>query len=238
MDDVQSESYARHNSVVAVHRVPLGGISAVRNIGLRILHELKIADSDIVSFPDDDCRYPKGLARRVATVFKETNTDMLVGSYGEQPITDSIGVPLKVEDAAFRSSSVALFARWSLVKRAGGFNEALGVGSGVFAYGEDNDFALRAFRKSNRPIRNESIRIWHLEERPTTGRNPKGYLTSCWLNVAVPGVPFLIMRGIIASLVQDVRSPLRHGHQLKFMLSALQRSKIRRAKASRPQPWQ
>lgn len=232
-DDVQAEKYVHAPSIAAVHRVDRGGISAVRNIGLQYLYALNIASSDVVSFPDDDCRYPLGLAARVETVFAETNAELLVGSYGEQPIPTSVEIPLTVQDAAFRSSSVAIFARWSLIMRIGGFNEALGVGSGVFSYGEDNDFALRAFHESTKSVRNESIRIWHLEERPTTGRNPKGYLTSCWLNLRVPGVPFLFLRGLLASLVQDLRRPSGRGEHSKLMLTALQRNKMLRAKAGR-----
>lgn len=232
VDEATALRYRGDTRLAAVLQVPSGGISAVRNLGLRYLHALQLSPLDIVSFPDDDCQYPENFVKRVQKEFERTDADLLVGSYGESQISPIVGTRLGVRDAAFRSSSVALFARWSLIQRVGGFNESLGVGSGVFEYGEDNDFALRALGAARQPIYNPSLRVWHLEERPTTGRNPKGYLTSCWLNRAVPGARSLLARGIVASLLQDLRR-FPHGRQVNYARQTLNPTKLLRAAGSR-----
>lgn len=232
VDEATALRYRGETAVAAVLQVPSGGISAVRNLGLRSLHVLQPSPLDIVSFPDDDCCYPENLVDRVQKEFERTHADLLVGSYGESQISPTGGKRLGVKDAAFHSSSVALFARWSLIQRVGGFNESLGVGSGVFEYGEDNDFALRAWGAARQPIYNPSLRVWHLEERPTTGRNPKGYLTSCWLNRGIPGARLLLARGIVASLLQDLRR-FPHWKQVYYACQALNPTKLLRAAGSR-----
>lgn len=227
--DLEAERYRACPDIEAVLRIPSGGISVVRNLGLRHLDSLGLDDDDLVSFPDDDCRYPDGLVARIVAEFQRTHADLIVGSYGEQEIVHGDPMPLTLKDATYRSSSVALFVRWSLVRGVGGFNEALGVGSGVFPYGEDNDFALRAFQASSRAYRQEGLRVWHLEERPTIGRNPKGYLTSCALNLRVQGVWLLLARGILSSILQDLRSFPRVFPYLRSCESALHPSKLYRA---------
>lgn len=231
--DADADSYLEHPKVCGVLRISSGGISTVRNIGLRHLMEINLSADDVVSFPDDDCRYPSGLVARIMEEFKKTGAELIVGSYGEHEIEQRAPEPLTVEDACYRSSSVAIFIRWSLIQKIGGFNEALGVGSGVFSYGEDNDFALRAFRASSCSVRQPSLRVWHLEERPTTGRNPKGYLTSCVLNMGVKGVGWMVLRGVLASAVQDVRSLPAPFRYMRFTVSALAPSKLRLARAKR-----
>lgn len=231
VDEATVSRFREESRVAAVLQVPSGGISAVRNLGLRYLHALQPSPRDIVSFPDDDCVYPADIVQRIQDEFERTDADLLVGSYGERPVPPSVGTPLSVEDAAFRSSSVALFARWSLIQRLGGFNESLGVGSGIFEYGEDNDFALRALGAASGPRHNASLRVWHLEERPTTGRNPKGYLTSCWLNRTTPGAGLLLARGIIASILQDLRR-FPHGKQMNHAYRALKPEMLLRARTS------
>lgn len=233
VSDAQAASYYSKPNVYVVLRVDSGGISAVRNLGLSYLYEMNLDESDVVSFPDDDCRYPPTLVAQVMSVFGKTGAELVVGSYGEHEVRDEESIPLGVEDAAYRSSSVALFVRWSLIRKIGGFNESLGVGSGVFSYGEDNDFALRAFGASSHSISKKSLRVWHLEERPTTGRNPKGYLTSCSLNLRVQGVGRIMFRGIAGSLFQDIRYFPQPFLNTRFTVRALNPLKLRLARIER-----
>lgn len=231
--DSQAASYSSRPNVCAVLRIASGGISVVRNLGLSYLNRMNPDENDVVSFPDDDCRYPPGLVAKIISEFQSTGAELIVGSYGEHEVRDEESMPLGVEDAAYRSSSVALFVRWSLVRKIGGFNESLGVGSGVFSYGEDNDFALRAFDASSHSISKKSLRVWHLEERPTTGRNPKGYLTSCSLNLGVQGVGRIMFRGIASSLFQDIRYFPQPFLNIRFTVMALNPSKLRLARSER-----
>jgi hypothetical protein len=229
VSDENASRYIADPKIEAVLRIQSGGISKVRNMGLRYLETLNLAEYDVVSFPDDDCRYPASLCERVAVEFQRTGAELIVGSYGERELADEEFTTLTADDAAYRSSSVALFVRWSLVRKIGGFNEALGVGSGVFSYGEDNDFALRAFRASSLSIRKESLRVWHLEVRPTTGRNPKGYLTSCVLNLQTPGVWKIVLRGLVSSVIQDLQSFHRPFRYMQFCATALHPVRLRQA---------
>lgn len=233
VSDAEANSCLEYPNVRNVLRVPQGGISAVRNVGLHYLKTINLSGDDVVSFPDDDCRYPAGLVARITGEFEVTGAELIVGSYGEQEVELSQSSPLTVEDAAYRSSSVALFIRWSLLRRVGGFNEALGVGSGVFSYGEDNDFALRAYQASSISISKPSLRVWHLEERPTTGRNPKGYLTPCVLNLRVQGVGRITLRGILGSILQDLTSPRKPLVYTRYTVLALHPLKLRRVVAQR-----
>lgn len=233
VSDAEADSCLEYPNVCNVLRVPRGGISAVRNVGLDYLKTINLSDDDVVSFPDDDCRYPAALVARVTAEFEETGAELIVGSYGEQEVEHCQSSPLTAEDAAYRSSSVALFIRWSLLRRVGGFNEALGVGSGVFPYGEDNDFALRAFQASSTSISKRCLRVWHLEERPTVGRNPKGYLTPCILNLRVRGVGRITLRGIIGSIWQDLTSPRKPLVYIRYTALALHPLKLRHVIAQR-----
>jgi hypothetical protein len=235
--DVAATERTRYASDSAVWQVldsPPAGLSTVRNLGLKYLAG-KLADSDIVSFPDDDCQYPTGLVDSVIQTMENDGIDMLVGRYGEHPVPDASRRRLSLHDALFRSSSVCMFIRWSVVRQVGGFNESLGVGSGNFGYGEDNDFALRARARAANAVIDSSFHVWHLEVRPTVGRNPKGYLVPALLNIGQPILGLYIVRGVVSALYDDIRSLPKSPAALRAVAAALAPTRLRRAWIGRKQ---
>lgn len=220
--------YAGHSAVWHTLVSPAAGLSAVRNLGLNYLAGV-LSDPDIVSFPDDDCRYPDLLADSVISAMDNDGIDMLVGRYGETPVSGGSRRALTISDALFRSSSVCMFVRWNVLRKVGGFNEALGVGSGNYGYGEDNDFALRARANALNAVIDKSFNVWHLEARPTVGRNPKGYLVPAILNVGQFGLWPHILRGVVGAVYQDVVRLPKRPAAMKAVAAALEPVRLSRA---------
>lgn len=202
---VRADYMAREHVLAAID-APDCGLSRARNIGLDYLSRTVLRSEDIVSFPDDDCVYPLGLIDEVLVTFRNTTAELLIGSYGENAIPSAPLRPLNFSIAALKSPSVAMFITWGLLVRVGAFNEGLGVGSSNFNYGEDNDFAIRAFQVTDKSFWKPSLRVWHLEDRPMFGRNSKGYLTCCILNWRDYRVWGLLLSGVVKAPVKDLLS--------------------------------
>ncbi len=158
------------------------GLSRARNAALP-----RIADDDIVSFPDDDCAYPDDLLERVA------------GRLSERPDLD--GVTGRTTDADGRSSgrwstepgrlerdtvwnranSASTFLRRQVVERVGEFDEQLGLGSGSkWSSGEEIDYLVRALDSGARIEFDPSLNVLHelrtftTEELRAVGRRDGG----------------------------------------------------------------
>lgn len=212
-------------SVVRVGRV---GLSHARNAGLLRLSALGASPEDFVAFPDDDCTYPRGLVEDLFEVSHAYNSDFVCGSYGERGIADVSVERMTATDAFLRASSVGIFVKWGTLQKVGLFNEGLGVGSGNFDYGEDSDFAVRAWRVSTTPLLAPKIRVYHLEERDTTGRNRKGYLTIAALHLNMIAAWSLLARGILGAPIQDLlRSHRRHPLAISQAFGALSFTRLR-----------
>ena len=120
------------------------GASAARNEGLR--HSF----SELVAFPDDDCRYPPDLLERVARLFDhfpevDGLTGRLVDEQGQSSILnfDLEPGPLDAVNIWTRSIEATMFLRGSST-RAHWFDETLGKGSGTaWESGEGTDYLLR-----------------------------------------------------------------------------------------------
>src|SRR5690606_32662669 len=108
---------------------------------------------------------------------------------------------------------------------------ALGVGSAAFGYGEDNDYAIRAWSVAKRPFIAPGLRVLHAETRETSGRNRKGYITVCALNLTRISSWLLLVKGVVAALVQDV---LTHSLQsTRNVFAALDTRKLYLARRAR-----
>ncbi len=121
------------------------GLSRARNAGLAL------ASADLVAFPDDDCLYPPDLLERVARRFAEQPAlDVLTGRTADAAGRSSSRWPTAPRTVDLGSvwhagNSASLFVRLALARRVGGFDEALGLGSGTpWSSGEEIDYLVRA----------------------------------------------------------------------------------------------
>ena len=131
--------------VEVVHLRASPGLSRARNVALPHLA------ADVVGFPDDDCVYPPGLLERLGERLSGDEsldgvTGRAVGFDGRSAAswrTDA--APLHRDDLWNRAISFTIFVRRSVVETIGGFDEALGLGSGTpWHSGEEIDFLVRA----------------------------------------------------------------------------------------------
>ena len=124
------------------------GASAARNEGLRY------SRSDLVAFPDDDCRYPPDLLEKVARFFDrhpelDGLTGRLINEQGQSSILDfdlEPG-PLDAINIWTRSIEATIFLRGKSARRFR-FDETLGKGSGTaWESGEGTDYLLQLLSK-------------------------------------------------------------------------------------------
>jgi GT2 family glycosyltransferase len=128
------------------------GVSRARNCGLGS------AKGDVLGFPDDDCRYPRDLLKKVADSLEAhppwhgvTGRCLLENSdrdhAGIARFGQKAGVltPLGIWT---RSCAATLFVRCQVIDRTGLFDESLGPGSGTpWGAAEDMDYVLRVLQK-------------------------------------------------------------------------------------------
>ncbi len=138
------------------------GLSRARNLGLRAI------TGEVVCFPDDDCWYPEDLLDRTNQLL--TNHPKWQGLIGDS--VDQTGKPtlpwrdrkgsLTRSMSWRRAISYAIFLRSEVIREVGGFDEALGVGSGrPWGSGEDNDLVLRALGAGFRVQYDPSVQVHH-----------------------------------------------------------------------------
>jgi GT2 family glycosyltransferase len=138
------------------------GLSRARNAALGEL------TADVVGFPDDDCRYHPGLLERVAARFAE---DRALGGVSGRPVAAdgrTAGRWPERPDAITRdtvwhtANSHTIFLRRGVVERVGGFDEALGLGSGTpWSSGEEIDYLVRAVRSGARIAYDPAVTVTH-----------------------------------------------------------------------------
>jgi glycosyltransferase involved in cell wall biosynthesis len=144
------------------HTRSVRGISRARNVGL------KLADGDIVAFPDDDCWYPIDLLERVAQFFDgHPEYDGLSGrpalptgeSYQGR---DDVPSQITKTNVWQTGMSLAIFLKQRVVFATGNFDETLGIGSGTpWGSGEETDYLLSSLEKGFRIYYQPSILVFH-----------------------------------------------------------------------------
>jgi glycosyltransferase involved in cell wall biosynthesis len=136
------------------HRFPVihlhsqSGLSRARNVGLAS------AAGEIISFPDDDCWYPRDLLAWVVSQFeKDPSIDGLTGRS-----EDGSGQPsggkfsrergrVDMHNVWKRGISYTIFLRSSVCAAVGAFDDQLGVGAGTrFGSGEETDYLIRMIK--------------------------------------------------------------------------------------------
>jgi glycosyltransferase involved in cell wall biosynthesis len=138
------------------------GLSRARNVGLEHLQ------AELVAFPDDDCTYPEDLLELVAQRFAADPT--LDGLTGRAADADGRTSRSWARDAAEltrenlwnRAISFTIFLRASAVAAVGGFDEQLGLGSGLpWSSGEETDYLVRAVDKGMRVVYDPDLVVLH-----------------------------------------------------------------------------
>ena len=143
------------------------GASAARNEGLRY------SCSDVVAFPDDDCRYPPDLLEKVARFFDrhpeiDGLTGRLVDEQGQSSILDfdlEPG-PLDAINVWTRSIEATIFVRGKSARRFR-FDETLGRGSGTaWESGEGTDYLLQLLSEGASLYYDPSLGVIHPQPVP------------------------------------------------------------------------
>ncbi|HLL40550.1 MAG TPA: glycosyltransferase [Rubrobacteraceae bacterium] len=138
------------------------GASAARNEGLRY------SRSDLVAFPDDDCRYPSDLLEKVARFFDrhpelDGLTGRLIDEQGQSSILDfdlDPG-PLDTINIWTRSIEATMFLRGKSARRFR-FDETLGRGSGTaWESGEGTDYLLQLLSEGASLYYEPSLNVIH-----------------------------------------------------------------------------
>jgi GT2 family glycosyltransferase len=128
------------------------GVSRARNCGLGS------AKGDVLGFPDDDCRYPRDLLKKVADSLEAhpawhgvtgrcliENSDRDHAGIARFGHKAGVLTPLGIWT---RSCAATLFVRRQVIDRTGLFDECLGPGSGTpWGAAEDMDYVLRVLQK-------------------------------------------------------------------------------------------
>jgi glycosyltransferase involved in cell wall biosynthesis len=132
-------------SLAIVHLRSKRGLSRARNVALALV------EADVVTFPDDDCVYPRGLLHRLAERFAERLeldglTGRAVGFDGTvSPSWRTEGARLRRDDLWNRAISFTIFLRRAVIESVGAFDDELGLGSGTpWHSAEEIDYLVRA----------------------------------------------------------------------------------------------
>jgi len=142
---------------------------ATRNSSLARNAGLQQARARWVAFPDDDCWYdPDTLARAVARLDLPDAPDALIGLWVEldapAPRLD-LGAWRQFRGGA--ASMIVQFMSTQAVRRWGGFDERLALGS-WYGGGEETDLLMRALQLGARWVHEPGVRVHHAcgERRP------------------------------------------------------------------------
>jgi len=136
------------------------GLSLNRNIGLRV------AEGQVVAFPDDDCTYYPDTLEKVWAAFQRNPTVNLVlgrvvdRKSGKSMLRNWPSKVKKITKSNFftHSSSITIFARQSPL-----FDERIGVGTYFGSY-EDADFVYRVLLRDGAALYDPSVEVWHEDQ--------------------------------------------------------------------------
>lgn len=138
------------------------GLSKARNRGI------KIAEGDIIAFPDDDCWYPPDTLEKVAFFFENHKEDGITGiplsPEGRVLVNgfETKKCKVNMKNVWKAGISTAIFLKNRVVKTVGFYDESLGVGSGTpYGSGEETDYLIRALKMGFAITYDPSIKIIH-----------------------------------------------------------------------------
>jgi hypothetical protein len=153
-------------------------LSAARNLLFAYASSNGVINSTtVVGFPDDDCWYPRGTLELVARSFTQSpQLGLWFCRYSSKPVSvaeaQSEPRQASARDVIRQASSNTMFARGHVLRKHGGFDETLGVGT-VNGGGEDTEFALRAYLSSQQSYYFPAPLVGHRDKVPQL--RPKYY---------------------------------------------------------------
>ena len=124
------------------------GLSLNRNKGI------KIADGNIIAFPDDDCEYDENTLFLVNKYFKTTNYNIysckVIDKYNKKPFgkSQNFDCDIKYSNIMKNCVSISIFIKYK-EKNHIHFDEKLGVGA-KFGSGEESDLIFSLYHKGYR----------------------------------------------------------------------------------------
>jgi len=187
-------------------------LSAARNLGLRL------AQGELVAFPDDDCWYDPDVLERVIAYFRSVpEVDGIVARWVEfDPIGQRPAEELSLDRwRRFKggdATSFTLFFRTNRVTALGGFDETFGTGQ-WFGCGEETDLVLRLLEDECRIVYIPDIHIHHRhfdvpEFSARRRRRDRYYGRGTGAVQAKHRLPlWVIGRGLIGPLYNGLRGP-------------------------------
>ncbi len=155
------QAFRERLDVVHVRTLPPGA-SRARNIG--IAH----VTAELVGFPDDDCWYPDGLLRLVGRRFANdgelSGLSMMIVDRQLRPSNGRWATKpdfLTATNVWCRGCAAGMFIRRTALERTGGFDETMGVGSGIWESGEETDLLIRLASDDYRIAYDPTLYVHH-----------------------------------------------------------------------------
>lgn len=158
-----------HSALVSYHRVPFCGLPLARNFGWQK------AKYEAIIFVDDDIRCGPGIAEEHLAALVRPNVGMVAGGVDERVASSAAGAhpgrfnawtatPVRNFDAREQCLvdhvAGSNFSAWrSVLRAAGGFDEALAVGAALY---EETELCLRVRERGFDIYFNGAARVQHL----------------------------------------------------------------------------
>ena len=162
-----------------IHKnVPFKGLSKARNYGI------KIAKSNILAFPDDDCYYESNTLKNVFDHFNNNKeTEILICQTKENK--KSISNYMKHKNHFYKlnsiydlfmskANSISIFLKSNILSRTTRevFDINMGLGSGtIYGSSEETDLLLRLLKKSTNIIVHKNIFVYHSITYPSPSKS-------------------------------------------------------------------
>lgn len=141
-----AELLSRQHVPFQIRHLPMNGrgVSRARNYGW------SFARGELLTFPDDDCHYPRGLLHRILEVFDNPQMDGLMVQVEHLGRQDQTGGPITRENVLLRCVESGFFFRRVLLRDVR-YDERMGVGADCpWNSDEGPDLLLRALERGLR----------------------------------------------------------------------------------------
>lgn len=204
------------------------GVSRARNVGLRAIAAHRPPPETIIAFPDDDCSYPEDLGLRIQQEL--AGHELVLGRYGEEdPRRKAHPSRLTLWSVFHNANSVGIFVRWGCLDAADGFDEILGVGSGVIEAGEDLELLVALLRKKVNAKDCPHLYVLHPRNSNTRPERAGAYLAVARRYWRHPIATAVLARGTALSVLGLSHTPR---DRLSYLLLQRARKGMRQGESS------
>lgn len=141
-----AELLSRQETPFRIRHLPMTGrgASRARNYGW------SLARGELLTFPDDDCHYPRGLLHQILEVFDNRQVDGLMVQVEHLGRQDQTGGPITADNVLLRCVESGFFFRRALLSDLR-YDELMGVGAdSPWNSDEGPDLLLRALEQGLR----------------------------------------------------------------------------------------